>query len=89
MTGERWALTCFPATASEVSKTRQQDDTVVIGEVLPWVTQCLPALVKRAQFGKIFLFDLPTYEREMQKTWRPVAWAVSALLTETDMAAHP
>lgn len=66
LTGERWVLTFFPATADEVSKTRQQDDTVVIGEVLPWVSQCVPALVQRAQFGKIFLFDLPTYEREMQ-----------------------
>lgn len=49
-----------------MSKTMQQDDTVVVGEVLPWVSALIPPLLKRASFDRIFPFDLVAYEREMR-----------------------
>ncbi len=78
------ALTFFPSSQSSGDKNKQQDDTIVIGEVthVPWLTQLMLGLKAKCGEQKFFGITLAQYESEFTKN------AAAAGLARLKMTPH-
>jgi hypothetical protein len=78
------ALTFFPSSQSSGDKNKQQDDTIVIGEVthVPWLTQLMLGLKGKCGKQKFFGITLAQYESEFTKN------AAAAGLGRLKMTPH-